>query len=178
MAKLGLQYPVYKSEKKSGVIAKAIQADISITVNNVPLYADDALAENDRSFQNGTLTLGIDDLKDEIQAEFLGHEIDEETGEITANKNDVSPYVGVGFFGTKKVNNIPKYRAVWLPKIQFGEPNDTNQTKGETVTWNTPVLEGAIMTDDAGDWKKEQTFDTIAEAKAYLDGKREAVPEA
>lgn len=171
MAKIGLKYPVYKGVANKGVIAKAIQADISITVNNVPLYADDALAENDRSFQSGALTLGIDDLPDSAQAEFLGHTIDEETGEITANASDTSPFVGVGFYGTKKVNNIPKYRAVWLPKVQFGEPNDTNQTKGETVVWNTPVLEGIIAVDETGVWKTEQTFDTEKEAKTYLNGK-------
>ena len=49
---------------------KAIQADISITVNNVSLFADDVVSESDRSFQNGSITLGVDDLKDELQAEF------------------------------------------------------------------------------------------------------------
>ena len=32
MAKIGLKYPVYKTEDSQGVIGKAIQADISITV--------------------------------------------------------------------------------------------------------------------------------------------------
>lgn len=172
MAKIGLRYPVCKPETGEGkVIGKAIQADISITVNNVSLYADDAIAETDRSFQNGTITLGIDDLSDEIQADFLGHTIDSETGEITAKASDISPYVGIGFYGVKKVDNVDKYRAVWLPKVQFGEPNDTNATKGEQVTFNTPVLEGTIMVDDTGVWKTEQTFDTEAEAKAYLEDK-------
>lgn len=171
MAKIGLKYPVYKTEDSQGVIGKAIQADISITVNNVPLYADDALAENDRTFQNGTLTLGVDDLSDEVYATLLGHEINQETGEIIANGSDVSPFVGVGFYGTKRVNNVNKYRAIWLPRVQFGEPNDTNTTKGETVTWNTPVIEGVIMLDDDGNWKHEQTFDTEDEAKAYLEEK-------
>lgn len=170
MAKIGLKYPVYKGAEKKGVIGKAIQADISITINDVKLYADDVVAESDKSFQSGTITLGLDDLSDDIQTEFLGHTKDTE-GEITAKGTDDSPYVGIGFYGVKKVNGIRKYRAIWLPKVQFGEPNDTNSTKGETVTFNTPVIEGTIMLDDNGDWKKEQTFDTEAEAKSYLEGK-------
>ena len=75
MAKIGLKYPVYKTATSQGVIGKAIQADISISVNDVKLYADDAIAESDKSFQSGTLTLGIDDLSDIIQAEFLGHTV-------------------------------------------------------------------------------------------------------
>ena len=86
MAKIGLKYPVYKSATNQGVIAKAIQADIAITTNNVTLYADDAVDEVDKSFQTGTLTLGINDLSDTIQAELLGHAIDEVTGEVTLKR--------------------------------------------------------------------------------------------
>lgn len=178
MAKIGLKYPVYKSTTKSGVIAKAIQADISITVNDVKLYADDAIAESDKSFQEGTITLGIDDLSNEIQVEFLGHEVNEQTGEITAKGADDSPYVGIGFYGVKKVNGTRKYRAIWLTKVQFAEPEDTNATKGESVEFNTPTLTGTIFLDENGDWKKENTFDTEAEAKAYLEAKAGITPQA
>lgn len=170
MAKIGLKYPVYKSATKSDVIGKAIQADISISVNEAYLYADDGVAESDKSFQSGTITLGIDDLSDEIQVEFLGH-TQEETGEITAKGNDENPYVGIGFYGVKKVGGVRKYRAIWLPKVQFAEPEDTNATKGESVEFNTPSLEGTIMLDDNGVWKMENTFDSEADAKAYLEDK-------
>ncbi|WP_186430882.1 major tail protein [Clostridium sp. BSD9I1] len=171
MAKIGLKYPVYKGATKQGVIGKAIQADISISVNDSKLYADDAVAESDKSFQSGAITLGIDDLSDEIQTEFLGHVKDETTGEITANTNDGNPYIGIGFYGIKMVNGVRKFRAVWFPKVQFAEPEDTNATKGESVEFNTPTLEGTIMLDNNGDWKKENTFGTEAEAKTYLETK-------
>lgn len=171
MAKIGLKYPVYKSATKHGVIGKAIQADISIDVNDAKLFADDDVAESDKSFKSGTIKLGVDDLSDEIQTEFLGHAKDETSGEITANGNDNNPYVGIGFYGIKKVNDVRKFRAVWFPKVQFSEPEDTNKTKGESVEFNTPSLEGTIMLDNNGDWKKENTFDTEAEAKEYLQEK-------
>jgi phi13 family phage major tail protein len=171
MAKIGLKYPVWRSTTTSecGVIAKAIQADIAISVNDVKLYADDAIAESDKSFQSGTITLGIDDLSDTVQTAFLGHTVNE--GEITASGTDQNPYVGIGFYGVKVVGGVRKFRAIWLPKVQFGEPADTNATKGDTVAFATPVLEGTIMLDDDGAWKYEQTFDTEAEAIAYLQAK-------
>lgn len=169
MAKIGLRYPVYKTETTSGVIGMAIQADVSITTNDVKLYADDVVAESDKSFQSGTITLGIDDLSDTIQVAFLGHTVSD--GEITAKGSDSNPYVAIGFYGVKQVNNVKKYRAIWLPKVQFGEPSDTNKSKGENLEFATPVLEGTILLDDNGDWKKEKTFDTIAEAVAYLQAK-------
>ncbi len=171
MARIGLKYPVYKSATAKGVIAKAIQADIAINVNDVRVYADDVIAESDKSFQSGTLTLGTDDLPDAIYAEFMGHAIDETTKEITANGDDNSIYVGVGFYGVKMVAGVRKYRAIWLPKLQFAEPADTNGTKGETTVFNTPVIVGTIMLDANGDWKKENTFDTEEEARTYLEGK-------
>lgn len=169
MAKIGLKYPVYKTATSQGVIGKAIQADISISNNDVKLYADDGIAESDKSFQSGTITLGIDDLSDTIQAAFLGHTVSE--GEITAAGTDDSPYVGIGFYGVKMVAGVRKYRAIWLTKVQFAEPSDTNATKGDTIAFATPVLEGTIMLDENGDWKKEKTFATEAEAIAYLQAK-------
>ena len=169
MAKIGLKYPVYKGQTNQGVIAKALQADISISVNDVKLYADDTIAESDKSFQSGTITLGIDDLSDTIQTAFLGHAVSD--GEITAKGTDDSPYVSVGFYCVKKVNGARKYRAIWLTKVQFAEPSDTNATKGETLAFATPVLEGTIMLDDNGNWKNEKTFNTEAEAIAYLQAK-------
>lgn len=171
MATIGLKYPVYKGETSQGVIGKAIQADISIEVNDVKLYADDAIAESDKSFSSGTITLGIDDLSDTIQTDLLGHAVDAETDEIIAKGTDDSPYVGIGFYGTKKVGGVRKYRAIWLPKVQFAEPADTNATKGEIIEFQTPTLEGTIMLDDDGAWKYEQTFTTEAEAKTYLENK-------
>ncbi len=176
MAKIGLKYPVFKSATSQGVIAKAIQADIAITVNDVKLHADDVIAESDKSFQSGTLTLGIDDLSDTIQTEFLGHTVGTDD-EIIAKGTDENPYVGIGFYGVKVVGGVKKFRAIWLPKVQFAEPADTNATKGDTVAFATPVLEGTIMLDEDGVWKYEQTFTTEAEAKTYLDGKAGIVAE-
>jgi phi13 family phage major tail protein len=172
MAKIGLRYPVYNANGKKGVIGKAIQADINITTNEVFVYGDDAVAETDKSFRSGRITLGLDDLNDIIQEDLLGHAIDED-GEVTASGDDTSPYAGIGFFGVKRVNNITKYRAIWLPKVQFAEPNDTNTTKGENTAFSTPTIEGVIMLDDEGNWKKEQTFPTAAEAVTYLKAKAE-----
>lgn len=169
MAKVGLKYLVYKTATAQGVIGKAVQADIVITSNDAKLYADDALAETDKSFKSGKITLGIDDLPDTTQSDLLGHQIID--GEITAGASDTAPYAGIGFYAVKRVGGASKYRAVFLRKVQFAEPADTNETKGDTVVFSTPVMEGEIMLDDDGKWKDEKTFNTEAEAIAYLQAK-------
>ena len=114
MAKIGLQYLAYRGAGETpskGVLAKAVQADITIQLNEAKLYADDSVAETDRSFRDGTITLGVDDLNDAIQKELLGHTVDAETGEITANGNDNNPYVSVGFVSISKKGGAQKFRA-------------------------------------------------------------------
>lgn len=171
MARIGLRYPCYKGAVKKGVIAKAIQADVAITMSDGKLYADDVLIENDNSFQSGNITLNIDDLSAEMQTEFLGHAKNATTEEITANVDDISPFVGIGFYGVKMKAGVRSYRALWFPKVKFAEPSDSLATKGQSLAFGTDSIVGEIYADDAGDWKKEQTFATEALAKTYIEGK-------
>lgn len=167
MAKIGLNYPVYKTATSAGVIGKAIQADVTIEMNDGKLYGDDSLAEVDRSFKTGTLTLGVTDLSDAVQSALLGHAIANDV--MTAKGTDSPAYASVGFYGVKMVSNVKYYRAVWFPKVLFGEPADANATKGESIAFGTPTIVGAIFDDATNGWKQEKTFATAALAQAWLD---------
>lgn len=189
MAQIGLRYPVYAplTEAESAgtyeygvgkVAAKAIRVDISLNIADTPLYADDGIAERVREFIDGTLTFTPDDLNDEVKADWLGNEIDEEEvdEEITVNvlrssTEDMPGYFGFGFIIPKVKNNIRKYRAIFFPKMQFGEPNETAETKGENISWQTPAIEGRIMRRVDGVWKEEITVDSLDIAKAWLNKK-------
>ena len=60
MAKIGLQYPAFATLETvpvTGVLGEAITANIAITVSDVKLYGDDAVAESDRGFQTGNYRL-------------------------------------------------------------------------------------------------------------------------
>jgi phi13 family phage major tail protein len=185
MAKIGLKYPVYSPATETdsaitygtgAVLAKAISANIAIENNDVKLYADDVIAEGDTSFSSGTVTIGIDDLYDAAKVALLdyvaGDTVDVATGAKELSVGTASPaYVGFGFYGKVIRNKVPYWRAIWLKKVQFSEPSDELKTKGESVEFGTPTLEGTIMMAADGKWKEEATFSTEAGAKAYLDGK-------
>lgn len=157
--------PVYGVAKKPG---KAITCNVAITNNSAMLYADNALAESDTSFQSGTVTIGLD--KDDIdtQAELLGHTVT--SGVIVRNANDVAPYVGLGRIVTMIVNGEKKYRVEFLSKVKFSEPSQTDNTKGESIEFGTVELEGIVGTLADGTWSKAESFDTAAAAKTYLEG--------
>lgn len=147
--------------------AKAISCDVSITNNSATLYADDALAESDTSFQSGTVSLGVDDENLEMIASMLGHTYS--SGQITRNKDDVAPYIGLGRVATKMVGNVRKYRAEVLYKVKMSEPSVSEATQGETLEFSTPTIEGTISTLSNGDWSTAKEFDTKDAAVSFIE---------
>ena len=147
--------------------AKAISCSVDISNNDVKLYADDALAESDTSFQSGSVTLGIDDEDDTMLATLLGHQI--VGGVLVRNSSDVAPYVGLGRIITKMVNGAYKYKVEFLKKVKFSEPSQENNTKGESLEFGTSELSGQVACLANGDWSESKTFNTMNEAQTYLD---------
>ena len=190
MATIGLSKPYYAISAEAGgvvsysdgaVMGKATEANISIeTTEDNNLYGDNGLAETDRRFANGTLTLSTTDLSQEVSKAILGLTEQAITGidgvtdtsvkELVYDDTQVTPYLGVGFIIKKKVNGAYKWRGVVLPKIMFSVPEDAATTQGESIEWQTPELTGAIMRDDSAThaWKKEATFTSEAQAEAYI----------
>ena len=73
----------------------------------------------------------------------------------------------------KKLRGKFYYVATWLYKVQFGAPSESSQTKGETIEWQTPELEGKIMVVEGFDndtYRDTATFNTLSEAIAWVDG--------
>lgn len=150
--------------------ALAISCNVDITNNDAKLFADDHLAESDSSFQQGTVTMGIDDEDLEVQADLLGHTYS--SGEIIRKATDTAPYVGFGRIITKMKNGTYKYKVEFLYKVKFAEPSQENETKGETIEFGTSEITGTIHTlnDTGGTWSKAKTFATKSEALTYLTG--------
>lgn len=148
--------------------AKAISCNVQITNNDVKLFADDALAESDTSFQSGTVTLGIDDEDTTVLGTLLGHTVT--SGLMVRNVDDVAPYVGLGRIVTKMVGGALKYKVEFLCKVKFSEPSQTDNTRGETIAFGTSELTGVISALANGDWSKSEVFDTETAAQTYLAG--------
>ena len=190
MAVIGLSKPYYGIYSATGnavsyangaVMGKATEANIEIdTTEDNNLYADNAIAETDRSFAGGTLTLSTDDLSQEVTKAILGLTENTITGiegvtdtsvkELVYDDTQTTPYLGVGFIVKKKVGGAYKWRAVVLSKVMFSVPADAATTQGESIEWQVPELSATIMRDDSAThmWKREATFTTEAQADAYI----------
>ncbi len=181
------QYAIYAENNgavtysSGGTLGKMTEVSVEIeSSEDNNLYADNGIAETDREFSGGTMTLSTDELSQEVSKAILGIKeqaleditgIDEEgLKELIYDDTQVIPYLGVGFIIKKKVAGVTKWRAVVLTKIMFSVPNDAATTQGESIDWQTSELSGTIMKDGTSThmWKRECTFNTEAAADTYI----------
>lgn len=169
MATIGLDELYYSkiTEGAGGVetygeptkLAKAMSMGLSVEIAEATLYADDGAAEVVKEFSSGTLTLGIDDIGVSVASDITGATVDQ-NGVLVSTAEDVTPYVAIGF-RSKKSNG--KYRYFWIYKVKFAVPGTDATTRGDSVEFTTPTIEGTVMrrtkADSAGKhpWKAEVT---------------------
>lgn len=153
-------------------LAKAISAELSIELNEATLYADDGAAEVIKEFKSGTLKLGIDDIGTTIANDLTGAQIDNNKVLISASENGGAP-VAVGF-RARKSNG--KYKYYWLYRVIFGIPATNLATKGDSITFFTPTIEGTIYRRNKLDgqgrhpWKAEANEGDSSLAASVITG--------
>ena len=140
-------------------LAKAISAELSVELAEATLYADDGAAEIVKEFKNGTISLGVDDIDSTTAAALTGVTVDK-NNVMVSNSEDGGDPVAVGF-RAKKSNG--KYKYYWLYRVKFGIPATNLATKGDSITFSTPTIEGTVLrrnkpdTSDKHPWKAEVT---------------------
>lgn len=140
-------------------LAKAMSADLSVELAEATLYADDGAAEVVKEFKSGTLSLGVDDIGASVAADLTGVQLDSNHVIISSSEDGGDP-VAIGF-RAKKSNG--KYRYYWLYRVKFGIPATNLATKGDSITFSTPTIEGTVLRRNKPDangkhpWKAEVT---------------------
>lgn len=180
MAKIGLnnfRYAVATVNAQTGLVtyggskkpAKAISFTFEPTVSDAKLYADDNLAEADSRVTGGSVTMGIDREDFTTMADLLGHTKDA-GGEIIDDANDIAPYVGVGRVTRIMEDGAQKFRATVLSLVKFSEPQESDQTMGESVEFSTSEISGTMIIPANGKWRHRKVFNTQNDAISYIEG--------
>lgn len=196
MAGIGM-YGVYYSKATiaDGVVTgyagvqtmgKAISASFKPnTPDDNPLYANNAVAENDSSgASGGTLTLTLDRLTQDAAADLYGLTVEdvsvtvgEEPGSSekgTALKykgNEQSAPVGVAFIRQNQVDGVRNHEVILYRRVTFSMPADNAQTLGESIEWQTPEISGTVMGlegDGTQAWFEQVVFQTQEAAITYI----------
>ncbi|MEG0766086.1 MAG: hypothetical protein RR482_00075 [Clostridia bacterium] len=188
MAKTGLLRPTYapiSSEPENAAIvytagktfAHAIQASVTFSRNDTPLYGDDTIIENDNGVTGVEITMGIDDIPEATQVDMLGVSQNGETGaEVYEVTNESAPYVGFGYIEVKRKDGVVSYLSHWYHKVQFALPDESTNTKGDKLEWQTPTMKGkgiGVYSDASGKLRFRATkpCTTLAAAVTWLNGK-------
>ena len=134
-------YTTYDSAVR---ILGAITANFSPNASNDTLFADDGPYETASTLGAMSLELNVADLPPENRAELLGARY--ENGVLIHTSEDIPPYVAVGM-SVKKSNGADRY--IWYLKGKFTAPDDNNQTKADSINWNTPTITGNFLKRDS-----------------------------
>lgn len=132
-------------------LAPAMTADISVNATSeAVIYADDG--EYDRTpatFKDGKISLGIAELTTDVIAALTGAAVDSK-GVLVDAPEDKPVAVAVGF---KSLLSDGKYEYTWLYRVIFSSPADKYETKGDSIKYQNPTLDGVIMRRKKADTK-------------------------
>lgn len=136
----------------------ALKGAITVSVNEnseiATLDADDGAYDSEGTSGPIEMDVGIADISQEDYAAIMGHTI---TGGVMSDVNtDVPPYVAFGF-RAKRSNS--GYSYFWLVKGKFAKPNMDHETKGSTISYQTPTFSGKFINRTYDGRKKYSTRD-------------------
>lgn len=131
--------------KETWATPVALPGCMSLNINPNPsietAFYDDGPGDSAATLGNIEVEINKNALTTAEKAALLGHLINEK-GALIYDSTDVAPYVALGF-RTLKSNG--KYRYVWLLKGRFMEPEDNNNTKGDSIEFQNDVLSGRFL---------------------------------
>lgn len=132
-------------------IPGAISANINPNSSNETLFADDGPYETASTIGQISLEMNVADLPLEAQAALFGHTLSAE-GVLIRKSSDTPPWLAVGF---KSLKSNGSYRYTWLAKGKFGMPEQNNETKGDSVAFQTPTTSGSFVKRECDDeWER------------------------
>lgn len=121
-------------------ILGAMSCNITPNINSAVLYADDGAYAEASALGAIEMELEVADINLETQAELLGHTY--ASGKLTRKSSDIAPYIAIG---GRTLLDDGTYRYFWLLKGKFQIPEQSKQTKGENVEFNTPTISGNFL---------------------------------
>lgn len=171
MACTGLTTPYIKKigSVAGFVMGNAVTFGVTMNFTNANLYADNRAVETDGGFTNASITLGTAYMPLEAAKDVFGHAVDTETSTVKYG-DDTPNAVMLGVIEDGKADGKKIYICDVLQNVTLHESAEAYTTRGESIAYVTPAAEGtAIIDPTAGAWRATTPFNTLEEAKAYMD---------
>lgn len=120
-----------------GIMSVNINPNASVDT----LFADDGPFETATTIGQVEVEVQKNALSTQNKADLLGKTIDSKGGLISSS-TDIPPWVAVGF---RSLKSNGTYRYVWLYKGKFQDPEDNNETKGDSINWQSDTITGNFV---------------------------------
>ena len=158
-------------------IGDAMQCTLELRFAEGRLYAESTLAEYIKLAVGGTIGIGVKYIPNDAQKLLFDMKAADKTvnsAEIKGLKyttKDIANYVGVGFYAPDKFDGVTKYTCVFVARTLLGPPSMTFQTKGESITFQTPTSAGEFLADHSPEQNLliVSVADTEDDAIAWVD---------
>ena len=160
------------------VVAEAVRASLNWDRADGEFYGDDVLLDSDNGVLGYTIEFEPTGLTDEVRGYMLGETV--QTNEYSVT-DAAAPDVGFGYVRVMRSTNsagkvVDSYEGWWFHKVKFGVTSEETQTKGQSIEWRTPTLNGkgsGVILDSTGTkrFALHKTFTTKADAISYVNGK-------
>lgn len=148
-------------------IPGAITANFSPNSSNDTLFADDGPYETASALGAMTLELNVADIPNKDRAALLGQTYGA-NGILVSKSTDTPPYTAVGM-AVQKSNGFQ--RLIWYLKGKFTAPDDNNQTKADSINWNTPTITGNFLKRDCdNEWRVSVDTDDSSVNPSVISG--------
>ena len=168
MATIGLRdvhYAILSTDTKEGasyatpeLLSGAIAANVNPNTSSATLFADDGPYDSATTLGEIELELNMADIPPKHAAALLGHTY--KNGVLIKKASDQPPYVAIGY---RSLKSSGAYRYTWLYKGKFTDGEQANNTKGDSIEYQTPTITGSFVKRDFDDmWQAEADSDDTA----------------
>jgi len=125
-------------------LANSLDLSFDPGSSSASLFADDGLAFAAETTGEMKISLGNADVLPEDMARILGHAY--ALGQIVDNSLDQSPYIAIGakMLRSGKDSTNLVYDYIWIYKCKLQKPKFDAKTKGASIEFQTPMLEGLV----------------------------------
>ena len=147
---------------------RLMRVKVSPEYDTPTVYADDGVAEQMNLFKNAAVELGTTTIPRRVEPIIFGNTYDESKQSVSDKEDDTGSFCGFAFFVCERIENKDVYVVHFLKKVRFKMPADEFETKGETISFKTPVITGTAYADKSGEWRERKVFQTATEAKSYI----------
>lgn len=152
-------------------LANSIELSFDPGSSAATLFADDGPAFSAETVGDMKISLGNADVLPADMARILGHTY--AAGQTVYNALDQSPYIAIGAkmlrSGKDGVNAVYDY--LWLYKVKLQKPKFDAKTKGSSIEYQTPMLEGTVVRlISSGNYQMRQRTDDPDSVAATLTG--------